>query len=106
MEEFVNFLRLLQGSSQTARPSWWDLEAQTACEDLARNHIMRFYIGSPVTNDDITAHYGDVDMPSALRALAEIIYGGRVPVRRIETNTENPAFDFKVNVHSGPGDGW
>ncbi|KAF3907644.1 hypothetical protein AA313_de0205817 [Arthrobotrys entomopaga] len=106
MEEFVNFLRLLQGSSQIARPSWWDLEAQTACEDLARNHIMRFYIGSPVTDQEIIDHYGDADMPAALRALAEIIYGSKVPLRHNKNKPKGSASGIIYNVYSGPGEGW
>ncbi|EWC46704.1 hypothetical protein DRE_03949 [Drechslerella stenobrocha 248] len=80
MEEFIDFLRRMQTSSQIVRPAWWDLESQVNCEDLARNHYLRVYIGRPVTDAQIIAHYDDEKfMPTALRVLGNIFYGATIP---------------------------
>ncbi|KAF3922054.1 hypothetical protein ABW20_dc0107517 [Dactylellina cionopaga] len=89
MEEFVNFLCQLQGSRQIVRPEWWDLASQTDCEDLARNHILRFYIGNPITDHEIATHYGNPVMPSALRTLGDILYGEKVPQRPVSRGLGN-----------------
>ncbi|KAK6536745.1 hypothetical protein TWF281_000962 [Arthrobotrys megalospora] len=81
MEEFVNFLRQLQRSNQPVRPPWWELASQIQCEDMARNHIMRYYIGNRADEDEVVAHYGEKLMPAALRALGDILYGHPVPQR-------------------------
>ncbi|KAK6351347.1 hypothetical protein TWF718_004511 [Orbilia javanica] len=81
LEEFVNFLRQLQRSNQPARPPWWELASQVQCEDMACNHIMRYYIGNPINENEVITHYGNQLMPTALRALSNILYGGPVPER-------------------------
>ncbi|EPS44218.1 hypothetical protein H072_1787 [Dactylellina haptotyla CBS 200.50] len=106
-DEFINFLRNMHGSRQVARPEWWDLAAQTDCEDLARNHIMRFYIGAPATDREIANHYENPEMPAALRALADIIYGAKVPERRVSPDHRgNENFEQMENASQqelGPG---
>ncbi|KAK6520931.1 hypothetical protein TWF506_001169 [Arthrobotrys conoides] len=101
LEEFVNFLRQLQRSNQPARPPWWELASQVQCEDMACNHIMRYYIGNPIDENEVVAHYGNKLMPAALRALSDILYNGPVPERadlEDEDNTDmtktNPMLDF------------
>ncbi|KAF3205217.1 hypothetical protein TWF192_004996 [Orbilia oligospora] len=96
LEEFVNFLRLLQRSNQPARPPWWELASQVQCEDMACNHIMRYYIGNRIDEDEVVAHYGNKLMPSALRALSDILYNGPVPER-----TEDPGDEGDNNQMAG-----
>ncbi|KAK6361420.1 hypothetical protein TWF730_005149 [Orbilia blumenaviensis] len=81
LEEFVSFLRQLQRSNQPVRPPWWELASQVQCEDMACNHIMRYYIGNPIDEDEVVAYYDEKLMPAALRALGLILYNGPVPER-------------------------
>lgn len=89
LEEFVNFLRQLQRSNQPARPPWWELASQVQCEDMACNHIMRYYIGNPIDENEVVAHYGDKLMPAALRALSNVLYNGPVPERAEDTDDQD-----------------
>ncbi|KAJ6261122.1 hypothetical protein Dda_3787 [Drechslerella dactyloides] len=81
MEEFITFLRHMQETVQIVRPHWWDLAAQTECEDLARNHLLRMYIGRKADEEEIITHYGGQTlMPKALRILGDVLYGAKVPM--------------------------
>ncbi|KAK6503269.1 hypothetical protein TWF481_008298 [Arthrobotrys musiformis] len=108
LEEFVTFLRHIQRSNQPARPPWWDLASQTQCEDMARNHIMRYFIGRPINEEEVIEYYGTRIMPEALRTLSDVLYGGPVPDREeVLAEQEKQA----TTTHSalnpgGPGDEW
>ncbi|KAK6355064.1 hypothetical protein TWF696_004190 [Orbilia brochopaga] len=104
MEEFITFLRHMQDTVQIVRPHWWDLAAQTECEDLARNHVVRMYIGRKADEGEIVAHYGGEGlMPKALRVLGDVLYGCKVP--EPEENTEDDAEDGETKGFGRPKEG-
>ncbi|KAF3902552.1 hypothetical protein ABW21_db0206072 [Orbilia brochopaga] len=97
MEDFITFLRHMQGTTQIVRPHWWDLNAQNQCEDLARNHVLRTYVGKKANDDEIVTHYdGQMLMPKALRILGDVLYGGKVPEPQEEEAEDEGGFGFSV----------